>query len=167
MTSDRDLAIIAKLADAIRAIEPTAVILVPDPKPAEPAPAEETPTPEKPKPDVGPLLKAAIERLQALARRCFNVIDATKMPDGTPLPQSYYQTTPDDARDWIGELENELAEQFRIAANAGNQYILADPAQPIQFAQLPNGDVQLSAAFALMKTDPRSQPAEPAEETKP
>lgn len=164
-TSDRDLAIIARLADAIRAIEPTAVILIPTAGDTAPSP-EPAPTPAPSLPDRDALMRAALGRLNTLAMRSFTLVDAVRMPDGTPLPQLYFSTQPDDSRDWVGELENELAESMRKAVNDGGQFLLADPARPMAFGTLGDGSVELSAAFAIQKNDPAA-PVQPAEEQQP
>lgn len=167
------LRLVAALGDAIRYIIPGAQIVIPAPKPEDGGPDTEQPAPEqppeeKPKPDVTKLLAASIVRLIDVARRCFTVIDADTMPDGTPLAQSFYEQQPADDRDWIGELENELAETFRGAANAGFQFILVSPKQPIEYTLMPDGAVRLSASFGVLKEAPvkdgkdGSQPVEAA-----
>ncbi len=160
------LRIVAALGDVIRTIVPGAMIILPTPAP-EPAP-EDPPPEEKPRPDIPKLLQASIDRLVALARRCFTVIDAETMPDGTPLAQIFYEQQPADERDWIGELENELAEGFRGASNDGYQFILVSKTQPIEYRQMPDGAIRLQAAFGVLKDDPRPKEAEqqPAEESK-
>lgn len=163
MTDERDLKIVAALGDLIRLIVPGAVVMVPDPAPPNTDGQEPPVPPEKPKPDVPKLLQASIDRLVALARRCFTVLDADAMPDGTPLPQSFYEQQPDESKDWIGELENELAESFRGAANGGFQFILVSTKQPIEYRQMSDGAVRLQAAFAVVKEDPNPKPAEPAQ----